>query len=151
MLCCLQSLKMLYFPGVLRLQGLSILQFAGFSACKRSKCFNFQGWLKCNYFVRVCACRNSKCFNFQDLAHAGVQIGMLRCSTCFTCQGCAHERAPNAARSASLSRDFVHAGVPHASFARDSNVQTSPKFACIIGAPVGFTGLVPKTAILGNF
>ena len=35
--------------------------------------------------------------------------------------------------------------------AKDSNVLSSKNFACIIGAPVGFTGLIPKTAILGQF
>ena len=35
--------------------------------------------------------------------------------------------------------------------AKDSNVLSSKDIACIIGAPVGFTGLVPKTAILGKF
>ena len=89
-------------------QGLSILQFPGFCACKGSKC----------YLVRVCACRNSKCFNFQDLAifkvfcmqgsiylqfpgilcHAGARrVSLSRavcarkgskcCSKCFTFQG----------------------------------------------------------------
>ena len=144
-----------------------------------------------------------------------------------------HERAPNAARIDSLSRDFVHTRVPHVSICclencqiiehqkkhkmitefaklarnhyeyrpkiildqlithtwtdqlitikrpnldqlitsqlqfpgtlRDASITESkcfksqefkcPKFqnfACIIGAPVGFTGSVPKTAILGK-
>ena len=39
----------------------------------------------------------------------------------------------------------------NALIAKDSNVLSSKNFACIIGAPVDFTGLVPKTAILGNF
>ena len=39
----------------------------------------------------------------------------------------------------------------NALIAKVSNVQSSKNFACIIGAPVGFTSLVPKTAILGKF
>ena len=35
--------------------------------------------------------------------------------------------------------------------AKNSNVLSSKNFACIIGAPVGFAGLVPRTAILGKF
>ena len=39
----------------------------------------------------------------------------------------------------------------HALIAKDWNVLIFKNYACIIGAPVGFTGLVPKTAILGKF
>ena len=46
-----------------------------------------------------------------------------RSATCFTFQGCVHERAPNAARRASVSRDFVHARVPHASVGCLENCQ----------------------------
>ena len=39
----------------------------------------------------------------------------------------------------------------NALIAKISNVLSSENLACIIGAPVGFTGLVPRTAILGKF
>ena len=95
---------------MLCIQGLK--KFSSFQgscgACKGSKCCTFQG------VVRVYACRDSKCFNIQDLAILKVLcmqgsidcyfLGFRACrsSMCLTFQGCMHERAPNAARSASL-------------------------------------------------
>ena len=119
----------------------------GFTMLKFAKVLCMQG-LKMQLF-RVCACRNSKCFNFQNLAIFKVLcmqgfknsyfLGFCACrsSTCFIFQGCVHERAPNAARSASLSRDFVHARLPHASISRDFGTQglqmLCPEILCMEG------------------
>ena len=46
---------------------------------------------------------------------------------------------------------MLHPQSQNALIAKDSNVLSSKNFARIIGAPVGFTGLVPKPAILGKF
>ena len=60
-------------------------------------------------FSRFCACRAPYTAISWDFVHAGARRASLSRAVCT-------KRAPNAARSASLSRDFVHARVPHASF-----------------------------------
>ena len=59
----------------------------------------------CNFQGSCGACKGSKSCNFQGL-------NILQFPGFSACKG---SRAPNAARSASLSRDFVRARVPHAS------------------------------------
>ena len=86
------------FCESLCIQELKVLQFPGFCDIQG---FVQPGSIHCN-FLGFCACRSS---------------------TCFTFRGCVHERAPNAARSASASRDFVHERVPHASICYSENCQ----------------------------
>ena len=88
----MQGLKMQLVRESLCMQELKVLQFPG--SCD-FKVLCMQGSIYCN-LLGFWACKSS---------------------TCFTFHGCVHERAPNAARSASLPRDFVHARLHMLQFA----------------------------------
>ena len=96
--------------------------------------------LKMLYFPGICVCGNSKCCNSLDFVHV-------------------------ASQNAVFSRDFVHATLPMLYFpgilcmqrVRILCVQRPPRAAfsrndaCILGAPLGFTGFVPKQPFWASF
>ena len=174
---CMQELKVLQFPGFCDFQGFCMqgsiyCNFLGFCACRSSTCFTFQGSVhekgskccsKCFTFQGFRARKGSTCFNFlfrklpdnwapkkgQNDNKPQNHLGPVN-------NPCLDQlitiKKPNLDHfNFQELCEKLQVQSQNALIAKDSNVLSSKSFACIIGALVGFTGLVPKTAILGKF